>query len=315
MKKFLLLLVSVVILASCSNGLNKSIAEPLTVDELKSHMKDTTFMEFYSYAQGLGLWINESEVRQAQYGDITYKRLKNYMDYLQDTALFNSLRDSWLRDYESKYPDYSDQVDSIMTYWRNYQERYNMDSVVLVVFDQLWKEYYSYIGGVKSVNVGFRITPLKGTIDQLVFRYEMITKVNNDGSNTIDWLNGHRCVATSPIITPKTLYWEADYHDEKRLEFCSTEEVRRDYDFIIEIVNVRVNGENFEDKLNAIPVTIQRALKYSTPEANWYKDDIIKEFLNPEHLSFYEYTRPLYQATLEDHDPLVYSLIKSYKDE
>ena len=314
MKKLLLLTLLATLLAACSNGFNKSISEPLTVDELKSHMKDSTFTDFYSYAQKLGMWINQSEIRQAQYGDVTYKQLKKFLDHRRDTSYFNNLRNTWLDEYASLYPNYDAEVDSIMNYWRDYKERYNMDSIVKIEFDRLWKEYYSYSGDVRDVNVGFLITPLKGTVDQLIFRYEMKTKVSNDGSNKINWLDGHRCVATTPITVPRTLYWEADYSDEKKLKYCSSEEVKRDYDFIIEIVNVRINGENYEDKLDAIPDKIDMALKYCTPEKNYYKDDIIREFINPNYQSFYEYSLPLYQAEMRKYSPEVYSLLEAYEE-
>ena len=73
-----LLFATVIILSSCSHGMNKSIIEPMTVDELRANMKDTTFTNFYDQTQQFSKWILYSDVRQAKYGDITYKRLKKY---------------------------------------------------------------------------------------------------------------------------------------------------------------------------------------------------------------------------------------------
>lgn len=308
------LFVAIIALSSCSHGMNKSIIEPMSVDELKANIKkDTTFTDFYDLAQQLRKWIISSDVRQAKYGDISYKRLNKYISHTRDTSFFGKKGRIWEEDYAKLYPDYSRQVDSIMNYWRAYWENYNMDSLVTIEFSDLWKEYYSYSGDVKDVNIGFRITPLKGTIDQLVFCYEMKAKVNNDGS--ISLFNGHRCIATSPISKPRTLYWEADYSDEKILKSCSATEVKRDYDFNIELVNVRINGENYEDKLNAIPEPVKMALKYCTKEYNWYEDDIIRMFLNSDYKDFAEYCQPLVEEEMKKYDKGVYDLHKTFYDD
>lgn len=306
-----LLFAAVIALSSCSHGMNKSIIEPMSVDELRANMKeDTTFTDFYDLAQKLSKWIITSDVRQAKYGDVTYKRLKKYITHSSDTSFFGKKERVWKEEYAKLYPDYSHQVDSIMNYWRAYKESYNMDSLVTIEFSELWKEYYSYSGDIKDVNIGFLITPLKGTIDQLIFRYEMKTKVGNDGS--ISLFNGHRCVATSPISKPRTLYWEAYYSDEKTLKGRSSAEVKRDYDFNIELVNVRINGENYEDKLNQIPDPVHKALKYCTEGNNWYEDDIIRMFLNPDYNDFAEYCQPLGEAEMKKYDQGVFDLLKAF---
>lgn len=314
MRKYVfVLLVFLTVLTSCSDhGMSKSIVEPLTVDELRANMKDSTFNEFYEYVQKLRGWIVESDVRQAKYGEITYKRLKKYFTHGQDTVFFNKKEEEWTKAYESMYPDYSNQIDSIMTYWRKYKEQYNMDSLVDIEFDGLRKEYY-YSGGIRNVYLGFKITPLKGTVDQLVFRYKMVLKVNSEKNNNLYGLfDSHRCVATSPIAISKTLYWEADYSDENALKGKSSSDVKRDSDFRIELVNIRVNGENYEDKLNLIPSPVRDALSLSSSDYNYYKDDIIKLLLNPDYKGYYDYARPLYEAEMKDYDSEVYELLDEY---
>lgn len=141
----------------------------------------------------------------------------------------------------------------------------------------------------------------------------MTAKVNNNGS--ISLFNGHRCIASSPISKPRTLYWEADYSDEKILKSCSATEVKRDYDFNIELVNVRINDENYEDKLNAIPEPVKMALKYCTKEYNWYEDDIIRMFLNSDYKDFAEYCQPLVEEEMKKYDKGVYDLLMAFYDD
>lgn len=276
-------------------------------------MKDSTFVDFYSLVQEMSDWIKESDIRQAQYGDITYRQVRKFMNHYEDTAYFSKKRKVWKEGYDKVYPNYDQQVDSIMNYWRDYTEQYNMDSLVTIEFSKLWKEYYSYSGGIRAVNIGFLITPLKGKIDQLVFRYEMKPKVNNDGSISV-W-DGHRCVASAPVSSPKVLYWEADYSDEKKLQHLSNEEVKRDYDFNFEIVNVRINGENYEDKLKSVPEPVYMAIKYCKPDNNYYADDIIKLLIDPNYQDFYDYIQPFIEEDMKKTDSEVFTLFKAMEND
>ena len=310
MKKLLFLFCAIFIM-SCNDGLNKSILDTLTVDELKSNMtKDSTFSDFYKEIQEIRSWILSSDVNQAEWGGITYKRVKKYNDRILDTVWLNELGRVYKQEYELLYPDYQVQVDSIMTFWRNYQEKYKLESYVEIEFYDLWKEYYDYSGDVKNVNIGFKVTPLQGTIEQLIFRYDIKSKISNDG--TIGYLDGKRCLASSPIYSSKTLYWEADYSDEKYLKNMTKSQVERDYDFNIEIVEVRIDGENIKDKIEAIPHSVYMALKYCSEGNNYYADDIIKEFINKDYQSYWEYCNPKYFEEAKKIDPDVYSMYDKY---
>lgn len=317
MKRQILLLGLIAILGSCSHGLNKPIIEPLSVDELRANMKDTTFTDFYSHIQKMSAWILADDVRQAKYGKITYKQIKKYAEYGNDTTAYKKKDAIWRAEYDSKYPSYDKQVDSVAQYWQEYQQRYNMDSLVTIEFADLWKERYSYTHDIKDVNVGFRITPLKGTIDQLVFRYEMVTKVNNNGR--IGYLDGHRCVASSPVSKSKILYWEASYTDEQILKGRTVEETKRDYDFNIELVNVRINGENYEDRLDAVPYEVKHYLETLQDDSfgfmnDYYKGRVITALIDPSYKSYSDYSFEQMQNELKKYDPDVYALQKEYED-
>ena len=288
--------------------MTKSILEPLSIEELKANMKDTAFSDFYSEVQKLSNWIMISDIRHAKYGDITYKQLKKYIDHQNDTIYFKKKWEKWEDDYKKNHKSYDREFDSIMTYWNSYKELYNMDSIVKIEFSDIWKEYYSYSYGVKNVNIGFKITPLKNTIDQLTFIYEMKSKISNDGE--LSYTNSHRCLSSSPIKTAKTLYWEADYSDEKKLKDKNTEEVKRDYVFIIKLQNVLVDGVNYEDKLAVIPKYVQYEMETDIP--GLWKDDIIKELISPIYVSSNEYCDSLFNEDCKKYNPLCYDLLNEY---
>lgn len=307
MKKVLFLILVSFSLYSCNRGMNQSIMEPLDVKVLKSQIKnDSTFTALYKNTQELRAWILKSDIRQAKYGEITYKRIKKYQSKMQDTTFTNKILDAQREEYELLYGDYTSEVDSVMRYWYEYSKEYSLDSLVKIEFNDLWKEYYSYSGDVKDVNIGFSITPLKGTIQQLIFRYCIKSKISSDGK--MNYYDSHRCLASSPISSKRTLYWEADYSDEKYLKNMSASTVKRDYDFIIEVVEVRKAGENMSEKLELIPKYVQYALDDNDFDGGIWKDDIIKEDINPEYVSFWTYAKPKFDEQIKKVDPLVYEL-------
>lgn len=315
MRKIIFLFATALVFASCSNGLNKSILEPLTVDELKANMKkDTSFTKFYSDIQKVREYVMSSDVRQAKYADVTYKRVYKYDEKSSDTTFINQLREKQQDLYNQKYPSYEHEVDSILTYWKEYKNKYSLDSLVTIKYEELWKEYYSYSHDVKSVNIGFKVTPLKGTIQQLVFRYCIKSKISNDGSMST-W-DSHKCLASSPIYSAKTLYWEADYSDEKYLKNMTSSQVARDYDFNIEIVEVRINGENMSEKLELIPDCVSTALRWEndTFMEDYYRSEIVVKLIDSNYLPFYEFFSNALEEERKKIDPDVHEMYNEWFD-
>lgn len=297
------------------NGLDRPIVETLSVDELRANINnDTCFSDFYEEAQKLRAWVLYSDMNEAKWGDITYGDLLKYRDESTDSVFVGKLSKALKDEYDSLYPiDYSQQVDSIMNYWREYNEQSKPESYVKVEFEKLWKEHFYYSNEVSSVNVGFKVTSLKGKIEQLVFRYDIKSKISND--KTIGSFSGKSCLASSPIDSPKVLYWEADYSHVGFLKNSSDAEVRRDYDFIIEIVDVRVDGSNVSEKKDSIPHSVSMALEYCPTGNNHYADDIIKELVDGDYKSFNDYASPKYNAALKELNPKVYELLEEVSKE
>ena len=310
MKKVVFLLCTLIAVTGCNGGLNKSFMEPLDSKELKSILeKDEDFGPFYDELQELRDMVSSSATRQAKYGDISYKRLYKYTNLLTDTTVLRSIYNSVESDYEKQYDKYDQAIDSALNYWCDYYSKYSLDSLVRVEPKDIRTTYYSYIGGVKDVNIGFQITPLKGRIDQLVFRYCIKPQITSDGK--MDYYDSHRCLASSPISSQKTLFWEASYSDEKSLQRKSMSEVLRDYVFIIEIEEVRVNGENMEQKISAIPKHVLPLVKNkdlcSDEKSNW-KSDVIVDCLDPEFVPIADKVKEETLAHFKKADPTIYEM-------
>ena len=138
------------------------------------------------------------------------------------------------------------------------------------------------------------------------------TSWNMRTSFTKKLFDSHRCLSSRPISKTTTLYWEADYSDEKYLKSKTTESVKRDYDCNIELVKIRIDRENISDKLSVVPDPVRKALKYCSAGNNYYADDIVKELIDKNYKSYWEYAAPLYDKECEKVDPGVFGLYEAF---
>ena len=83
------------LLYSCSNPLDKSILNPLEIEELKKVIEnDTTFEKLYTEIQTFRESILENEIQQVKWMDLSYQSLLDYKDFNNDSNGFNLLRDT-----------------------------------------------------------------------------------------------------------------------------------------------------------------------------------------------------------------------------
>jgi hypothetical protein len=105
-----LLLIFTTILC-CSNPRNKSISQPLELEELNTIIeKDTLFKLYYSY---LREGFDEMEiVKQAEYLNITYSDIIDFTSYelSKGDKIRDELKDSW----QNEYGIYDSKIDSII---------------------------------------------------------------------------------------------------------------------------------------------------------------------------------------------------------
>ena len=73
------------LLYSCSNPLDKSILNPLEIEELKKVIEnDTTFEKLYTEIQTFRESILENEIQQVKWMDLSYQSLLDYKDFNND---------------------------------------------------------------------------------------------------------------------------------------------------------------------------------------------------------------------------------------
>ena len=111
MNRKLLLVIALVLIASCEtkeNSLDKSIIEPLTIEELRVEMeKDNMFQYSYNAVEKLRNETLTTDVLKAKYGNITYREVDQFYRYFKDTITFNNLerkfKDEWTKEYANVF--------------------------------------------------------------------------------------------------------------------------------------------------------------------------------------------------------------------
>lgn len=314
MKKvfFLIIILSVV---SCSSPLDKSIFEKLTVNELKESIeKDSLFKNTYEYIVLVRDTILKSDIQKVKFADLTYSQIFKVVKYASDTSFLKPFNERMEIEWQGKYGIYSTKVDSVSNYWKKYMENNSLEQYVQVELEKIDKEYYSYAGGIRNINLGFRLTPLKGEVQQIRFGYNLVAKINdknNDGSSLSSALDKSWCLTTSPFSKPIVRYWESNYKNKEILESKTLETLTRDYNIYIEIDEVRIAGVNMSNEDLNIPKSVSNHWKYENEEGlqDLYFDDIVEEVLDKEYMDENEYRNVELKKILKNKDPLVYDFI------
>ena len=300
-----------VFMFSCNKIPNKSIFNELTADELAEIIKvDPSFIDFY---EELKEELDDfNEIEKAKFIDITYRNMYDYYGFLSDTVLWATYYEQWDREWESQYAIYEEKVDSVLNYWREYQASHSLSRYVDIKFAEIDKEYYTYSSDVRNVNVGFKLTPLQGTVEQVRFRYRYSEKIN---SYYGEWIN---CLTTDPFSREVTRYWEVDYSDERRLKNLSTYSFIRDYDIQIEVTNVRINGRNYSEDDIVIPKSVKTIfgtdpVRYPYTYEN-QRSAVITELLCPSYVDQLDYTFKMSDIILKEKYPREFTLMEYLED-
>ncbi len=308
MKRVFLAFAAIIIITSCNKIPNKSIFEKLTTDELSTAFKqDNTFRDFYEFVRED---LDEaSDVVKATYNDITYRRFFNFFKFMMDSTNLAPKMQGWEAEWQNQYGVYLLKADSVLNYWQNYKAENSLDKYVKIELYEIDKEYYSYLGTLKNVNIGFRLTPLQGTVEQVVFTYGFNAKIH-EGS---EYYDKKRCRSTRPFSTPIVRYWKASYSDEDLLSGYNAETFLRDYNIYFEVTDIRIGGENLSiDNLN-IPEVVSNCFDYENKYPSLYeneKNDLIKSLIYSDFVPINEYMEEKYVNSLKEKDEHCYNLIK-----
>jgi hypothetical protein len=314
MNKIIYLLFAVGLI-SCNSPLDKSVFKPLTVEDLKQSIdKDSLFKNTYEYIVYVRDTVMKSDLEKVKFADLTYEQIHEFALFSADTTYFKPINERIEKEWTEKYGIYREQVDSVSNYWKKFKKENSIEQYVKIELVEIDKEYYSYNNGVRNVNLGFRLTPLKGKIEQVRFGYSIEAKINEKENGDIySSLDKNWCRSTSPFSRPIVRYWEADYTNEKILKNKTIKTFLRDYNIHIEVDKMRKDGKNMSnDDLN-IPKALENHWKYENKERylkDIYFDDVVKDVLNKEYMPNYEYRSQEIDKILKENYPLTFEFVR-----
>lgn len=295
-------------IVACSPVPNTSVFETLPTKNLAKVLeKEPDFETIYTQiTEGVKSF---NEIEKAKFNDITWSKIYTMYKFSSDTLKTNPLFEQWRQEWDDKFGKYNEQVDSVITYWKDYKEKNSLDRFVRVEFAEIDKDYYSYSYDVKEVNLGFRLIPVNGRIEQVKFNYRFSAKINS--------YYGERrnCISTTPFSSPVVRYWEVNYSDEQTLKNLNTESFKRDYDIKVEVTDVRKDGINYSINDLNIPSSVSSYLDDETGIlADYYRNEIIEDLLCPEYKRSYEYTLDKWDELMAEKFPRQQAFMKLIED-
>lgn len=318
MKKLFTLVLVAALLSGCANPLKKSIKEILTAQELvKVENKNPGFGNMYAYIQKVKDSLLTDDVSGKKWGEITYQRVNDFVIYMNDTAVFNSINDSLKTVWEKQYGQYSQKADSILTYWRDYKEGSDVSQYVKIDLAEIDKEYYPYSNKLNTVSLGIRVVPLKGAIDYLRFSYKIIPRsALNKAQSIYDIYNSPMyeaswCTLSSRFSGSVLNYWEVNYTNKKILEDRNMQSFNSDFVIHFDVSELRKDGRKISKGSAEIPVSVLNYWETGGDEAQMAAgiNAILKEILGVDYISEEMFRSEAIRGMYESRDKELYSLL------
>lgn len=307
-KLYLIFFIIICLLISCNKIPNKSIFEKLSTKELsKAIKKDTLFAVFY---ENIGkVTADMSDIKKATYNDITYRRLFKYVKFLQDTTYWNPLSKEWEKEWESEYGIYLPKADSVLNYWKKYMDDNSLSKYVKIDLVCIDREWYEYINELKKIDLGFRLTPLQGKVEQICFNYGYKPKINGNSK----YYEEHDCISTSPFSSPTVRYWEVSYSDQNDFVGRNVETFLRDYNLYINITDIRKDGVNISTDDFDVPEIVSECLEDEKDYPALFeinKEKLIKEMINENYIGKWDYQNKKADEIRKNKDKLCFDFLQ-----
>ena len=296
------------VLIGCKNISRKPVFEKLMSNELSEAIKDdTSFSGFYTM---LREEVDQmDDITRAKFNEVTYRRLFKYYKFRMDTSYWNAKSEKWSEVWEREFSKYSTAADSTLNYWKKYKDENSLEKYVKVELVNIRKEYYEYIGGLKDVYLVFRMTPLQGIVQQFRFNYGYMPKIHGDSK----YYEKHNCIELEPLSSPRIGYWEVSYSDKDKFAGKTVESFLRDYNFFVEVTEIRKDGINISSDDFDIPKEVTECLDVEGDYPalfDWYKDILIKKLIKNDYLTKWEYLRQKREEVEEKKDKLCFDFFK-----
>ena len=289
MKKYLMILI-VLLVSGCHTGVRKPIIEELTVKELRTAIKNNPRFEIlYPRIREIGRWVSSGDtLRQAKFGTVTYEQAASYM-------LFNIPREDFIAEYRELHPN-CDSLRKIAASIIRFYRKNQPDSLVNITFVQKSQKYRT--DGVVGYNniYEFRITPLKGEISRLDFKFDFRSKDNF----TTDYGD---CQVWKPISRITSIKCSTN-----NVSFKTTQELKEDYYFHYTINDVWYNGI----KWGKLPDSVKECVFAFNPLNEGALDWVVKDTIDSDYTTFDDFYKERMSRIKHQKYPVVSELFEKY---
>lgn len=165
---------------SCNNALDRSIAEPLTTEEVNEAMKkDPGFVFTYKFVESHNNYLQTTS-QKSMWKDLTYKRFHKFVVTITDGNFLESHEKEFAKKWELQYGHCITSADSVCDIWEKYWDTHRVTNYVRVDLVDIEKEYIDppWRGDpiVSARNFVMKVIPLLGTVDGVSFDYNLLEK-------------------------------------------------------------------------------------------------------------------------------------------
>lgn len=248
--------------ASCNNMLNKSIAEPLTPEEVsESVKKDPSFSFTCKFVEMHSNYLQTTS-QKAMWQDLTYKRFHKFLNTILDSTFQKSHKKEFDEKWELQYGHYKTSADSVCDIWEKYWDTHKATNYVRVDLVDIEKEYIQPVWGgdpiVSSRNFVLKVIPLRGTVDGVSFDYDLFEM--NEEPKFSSFFSHYHSVEISKAFNAPVVVRDSPtvtFQIDETIKSSDFKTVLSKYKFAFDINYVIINGE----KINTL------ALREATPDA------------------------------------------------
>lgn len=273
---FLLLVVS------CDSALNRTIAEPLTPEEVENAVKKEPGFSFaYKFVEMHRNYLQTSS-QKAMWQDLTYKRFYKFVSTILDTEFQESHRKEFAERWESQYGHYQASADSVCDIWQRYWDTHGPTNYVRVDLADIEKEYMQPPWGgepiVTSRKFVLKVTPLRGTVDGVSFDYDLF-EMDEEPSFSDMFSHYHSAEISSPFSAPVVVRDSpmVKFQIDETIKSSDFKTVLSKYKFAFAINYVIVNGKRI-DTLALIEATPYAVFEYMKEKDKEKESDFNKEY-------------------------------------
>lgn len=307
----LMVLLFVLGLSSCSSPLKKSVIEPIEIEDLKSIIEKDTLFEFtYKAVQKIrDAKLTDDDVEKAKWSDMTYNQVHKMVQLYSDTLAQSKYAGKIKTDWGNKYGALNTQFDSVINYWKKYKIDNSLEPYVQVELFDVQTDERGY------PSIGFKIIPLKGEIDKLRFHYQFNKKSDEKSKikkRNYSILDNSWTITIDERINKPKIFWEFDPVNMDLLKNKLLEEVLDKYEFELELTEINKNGVKLSIYDLEVPVSIRIFLDKEQDGSmlEYWKEDIIKEYLNGNYISYSNFKYSKIDSIAKTIDPKVIEFLE-----